>query len=354
MDAKTKKLNIITAIVVALVLAITALVTAIAVSSVSSYYIVVNKNGGAVSTTRTPTKEEVEALKVPEGVVDVVYDTDGSTDDLFALAYLLASGEKLNCKAVFAAPFTDGKTYLPSSGVQKSYKAINGVLSLCMRYDLTDSVYKGADSFLPDEENAVDSAAADRLIELSAGYGGDKRLFVVCTAALTNVASALLIDPTLAERVTVVWLGGNSFNSENNRENNTYKDVAAARVVFASPVPLVQIQCDGVASGFYMTSEEAERSLSKNSAINKYLCELVRSNAADPYEWSRVLWDVTAIGWVLNEGSRFTEETIALAPTPEYNDKYSFSDNAKFYKYVYKIYRERLLADMFEKLNTYD
>ena len=49
----------------------------------------------------------IKRLEKPKGKVDVVLDTDtfNEIDDQFALAYLIQSSEKLNLKAVYAAPF---------------------------------------------------------------------------------------------------------------------------------------------------------------------------------------------------------------------------------------------------------
>ncbi len=52
-------------------------------------------------------EQRLKNLSVPAGVVDVVLDTDAynEIDDQFAIAYLLNSKEKLNTKAIYAAPF---------------------------------------------------------------------------------------------------------------------------------------------------------------------------------------------------------------------------------------------------------
>ena len=51
--------------------------------------------------------ELLKNLDVPKGKVDVVLDTDAYTeiDDQYAIAYLLNSEDKLNVKAIYAAPF---------------------------------------------------------------------------------------------------------------------------------------------------------------------------------------------------------------------------------------------------------
>jgi hypothetical protein len=57
----------------------------------------------------------IKSLERPTGKVDVVIDTDtyNEIDDQFALAYLIKSHEKLNLKAINAAPFFNQKSDAP-------------------------------------------------------------------------------------------------------------------------------------------------------------------------------------------------------------------------------------------------
>ena len=49
-------------------------------------------------------------LQRPTGKVDVVFDSDtyNEVDDQYALAYMVKSPDKLNIKAIYAAPFYKG------------------------------------------------------------------------------------------------------------------------------------------------------------------------------------------------------------------------------------------------------
>ena len=53
------------------------------------------------------TSQYINNLMPPKGQVDVILDTDAfnEIDDQYAIAYLLACGEKLNIKGFCAAPF---------------------------------------------------------------------------------------------------------------------------------------------------------------------------------------------------------------------------------------------------------
>ena len=69
-------------------------------------------------------------LNVPSTKADLVLDTDtfNEVDDQFAIAYLLASPEKLNLKALYAAPFHNHHSESPGDGMLKSYEEIHRLL----------------------------------------------------------------------------------------------------------------------------------------------------------------------------------------------------------------------------------
>lgn len=99
----------------------------------------------------------VRRLKKPKGKVDVVLDTDtyNEIDDQFALAYLIKSEDKLNLKAIYAAPFFNSKSSGPKDGMEKSYSEIFHILTLMGREDLKAHVYKGSKEYLFSEDIPV-------------------------------------------------------------------------------------------------------------------------------------------------------------------------------------------------------
>lgn len=176
----------------------------------------------------------LSALEYPDGRLDVVLDTDtyNEIDDQFALAYLIKSPERVNLQAVYAAPFFNANSVSPADGMEKSYMEIEKVLALCKRSDLWKSSYRGADRYLPDEKTPVCSDAAKDLVERAKSRPEGKPLYVVAIAALTNIASALLLAPEISRKIVVVWLGGHAYDWPDTIEFNMYQDIAAVRVVF--------------------------------------------------------------------------------------------------------------------------
>ncbi len=72
-------------------------------------------------------------------------------------------------------------------------------------------------------------------------YTPEKPLYVLAIGAITNVASAILKNPDIIDRIVIVWLGGNVLHWPENKEFNLYQDVAAARIIFECGAALVQL-----------------------------------------------------------------------------------------------------------------
>lgn len=295
----------------------------------------------------------LKRLKKPVGKVDVVIDTDtyNEIDDQFALSYLIRSDEKLNLKAIYAAPFFNEKSTGPEDGMNKSYDEIMKILTLLNREDLKDSVYRGSTAYLPSENEAVDSAAARDLIDRAMEYSEEQPLYVIAIGAITNIASALIMKPEIKDKIVLIWLGGNAIHWPHNKEFNLYQDVAAARIVFGCGVPLVQLPCMGVVSAFTTSGPELEYHLRGKNALCDYLVDVTTKEAkacSESGAWTRSIWDVTAVAWLLD--GDFMEDCVICSPIPEYDHRYAFGNDRHFIKYVYHIKRDNLFEDLFQKL----
>ncbi|MFV0504264.1 MAG: nucleoside hydrolase [Lachnospirales bacterium] len=299
---------------------------------------------------------KLKMLKHPKGIVDVVLDTDtyNEVDDQFALAYLIKSNDKLNLKAINAAPFyfpqKNNKSDSPKDGMLKSYKEIIKILKLMKAEKYIIKVCKGSENFLKDEYTPEISEAVTNLVDLSKNYSSDNPLYIISIGAITNIASAILMDKTITERIVVIWLGGSALHWIDNNEFNLIQDIAAARVVFLSGVPLVQLPCQGVIDKFAVSGIEIDYYLSNKNDLCNYLANITKKEGKKESNiyWTRVIWDVTAVAWLINEN--FLLDKIIHTPLPEYDGYYSFDDRRHFYKYVYHVNRDLLIKDLFEKL----
>lgn len=297
-------------------------------------------------------EQRIKNLSVPEGRVDVVLDTDAynEIDDQFAISYLLKSKEKLNTKAIYAAPFFNSNSVSPEDGMKKSY---NEILKLISLLGEKVDVFKGSERYLDNENTPVISSAAQDLAERVKNYSPQNPLYVVAIGAITNIASTILLNPEFAENAVVIWLGGHALHYHNTKEFNMEQDVAAARVVMQSGVPFVQLPCMGVVNSFTVSKPELEFWLQGKNDIADYLAENTIKTAegyAKGSAWTRVIWDVTAVAWLLNDSERFMESRIIPTPIPTYDNFYATDYNGNPMRYVYNIKRDNLMTDLFRKL----
>lgn len=302
------------------------------------------------------TEQYLKNLNTPTSPVDVVLDTDAynEIDDQFAISYMLRSKDRLHIKGICAAPFLNSRSASAADGMEKSYQEILKLLELAEEDDLKSSVYRGSDSFMADEKTPVISDAATYLAELAKEYSPEHPLYIVAIGAITNVASALLMNPDMKENTVIVWLGGHGVHLDHTREFNMYQDVAAARIVFGCGVPLVQLPCGGIVDHFVTSRYELEHWLLGKNKLCNYLVQNTIEEAesyAKGRPWTRVIWDVTAVAWLLNDDRKFMTDCLIHSPIPEYDDHYGFDNRRHFIKYVSSIKRDALFADLFEKLS---
>ena len=296
-----------------------------------------------------------ERLVRPRQKADVVLDTDAynEIDDQFAIAYMLSAKEKLAVQSIYAAPFFNSRSNGPEDGMIKSYDEIMRLLELSGNSELKNSVYHGSTKYLTDENTPVESAAAQNLVSLAMNHTPENPLYIIAIGAITNIASALLIEPKISERIVIVWLGGHALHWPDTKEFNMFQDIAAARVVFDSGAPVVQLPCMGVVSAFCTTGPELTHWLRGKNPLCDYLLKSTVEEAesyASGQAWSRPIWDVTAVGWLLDENEVFMKDRLIPSPIPQYDGHYSYDENRHHIKYVWHIDRDALFNDLFTRI----
>lgn len=307
-------------------------------------------------------EQYLKNLEVPTGKVDVILDTDAynEIDDQFAISYLLLSGERLNTVGLCAAPFFNSLSTGARDGMEKSYDEILKLLGLLGRDDLKAKTYRGSAEYLPDEKTPVESEAARFIVESAKKYSPEAPLYIVAIGAITNVASAILLDPSAMENTVVVWLGGHAMHCDWGKgeaaEFNMKQDIAGARVLFESKTPVVMLPCGGVVSAFTLSGAECEYWLKDVNPLADYLARNT-IEAAEKYAkgrpWTRVIWDVTAVAWLLNNGDRFIKSRVINSMLPEYDMSYSYPVGAKEISYATFINRDELMNDLITKIRKF-
>lgn len=166
----------------------------------------------------------------------VVIDNDfgGDPDGLFQLAHHLLSPSS-DIKAIICSHHY-GDFYGHPGHVRHAKQQVDELLRVMGREGVP--VLLGSDSSFVSTDEYLESEGA-RAIVAEAMRDDASPLYVVCGAALTNVASAFLMKPEIAQRITaVVWIGGPEHvelcknQVQHQREYNQGIDPVSSQVVF--------------------------------------------------------------------------------------------------------------------------
>ncbi len=301
---------------------------------------------------KIPLLEEAFRLKQltpPTGKVRMVLDTDtyNEVDDQFALAYAYLSKDKIDLQAVYAAPFHNGRSSGPADGMEKSYQEILRLLKF-MGKSSEGFVFRGSDKYLQDINNPLRSEAALDLVKKAMASSPEDPLYVVPIGCITNIASAILIEPRIIKNIVVVWLGGNGLNWPHQKEFNLKQDVLAAQVVLNSGVPFVIMPCRPVVSLFHTTIPELKYYMEGKNELSDYLYNIVVEYSGGRDAWSKVIWDVTAVAWLVNPSWISTE--IVHSPVLTDQVTYSVDNNRHFIRMANDLNRDAIFRDLFAKL----
>ncbi len=293
----------------------------------------------------------LERLRPPTGRVRMALDTDtyNEVDDQFALVYALLSPERLAVEAIYAAPYYNARSSGPADGMERSYDEILRLLDKLGRSG-DGWVFRGSTDYLADAQTPQASDAAADLVQRALASPPDDPLYVVAIGAITNVTSAILMEPKIIEHIVVVWLGGNALYWPHTREFNLKQDVPAAQVLFDCGVPLVHIPCMGVTTHLHTTIPELEAYVSGRGAIGDYLVEIVKGYHDDHKAWSKVIWDVATIAYLLDPSWVPTD----LVHSPILTDQVTWSVDTSRHliRTANYIHRDPIFRDLFDKLEA--
>ncbi|MCZ8106984.1 MAG: nucleoside hydrolase [Burkholderiales bacterium] len=250
----------------------------------------------------------------PDKMHRVIINTDAKNeaDDQYAIVQALLT-PSFDLHGIIPAHFGAIKS---KTSLKDSADEVHKILDLM---DLSGQVRvaDGAGGPIPDERTPVPSAGAEMIVR-EAMKDDPRPLHVAFLGPLTDMASAILMEPRIARRnVRVVWIGGGHW-PVGGREYNLSNDITGANVVFRSGIEVWQIPMTVYRMMAVGYAELHERVYDKG-AIGKYLVEqLIDWNTrmvAGPIE-HRSLGDSPAIGVMMYPDCGRWE----YRPGPEWND----------------------------------
>ena len=275
----------------------------------------------------------------------VILNTDAKNevDDQFAIVQAVLT-QSFDLRGIIAAHFGTGKS---EHSEKDSFEEIHKVLKLMNRENAVQ-IFHGAENALENEFTAQDSEGARFIIEEA--MKEDTPLYIAFLGPLTDMASAILIEPEILKKdITVIWIGGGNWPVGGN-EYNLKNDITSANVIFKSNIKVWQIPRN-VYRMMPVTFSELYTRVRPYGEIGRYLCDNViefnNEGEKRPTEY-RVLGDSPAIGVMLYEDCGEWE----WKPAPEFDMdmKYIHTGTNRDIKVYKNIDARFILEDLYAKL----
>lgn len=265
-------------------------------------------------------------------------DTANEVDDLFALSIILMD-PTVEVTALNAAQWQTAHWTTPKS-MEDSHR-LNQMLLGVMGLEVP--LNRGGAARMYDwGDRAQHSAAAYEIIKQAKAQKEGEKLNVLALGALTNVASAVFIEPSIAENIKLYWLGTTyDFEKGILRKDdfNCAMDQYALNHLLFSEVEMHIIPVS-VASKMTFDYEES-RDKMENHFLGDFLLK-IWDDHIDGGRTSRTIWDLSIINAFLH---------------PEWMEEVEIKtskDNGDRSVYYYKDFKADVMrTDFFTKIKAY-
>lgn len=199
--------------------------------------------------------------------VDVLLSTDvgAEVDDQWAIAHLALS-PRVNLLGIVT-------THTPYQTAQRSAEVAQEVLSHLPLQE-KPPVVPGSSAPLESADTPQRNEGIDFLIETTRRYSSPQPLILLTIGAATDAASALLLEPSIAERIRMVSMAFHSVE-KGGREFNVQNDPKAWQVILNAPVPLTIGPAVTCLRDLLMTVEKARALFEGCGAAAEYLIGLL-------------------------------------------------------------------------------
>jgi len=189
-----------------------------------------------------------DSLIKPRMRIIIDNDFGGDPDGLFELVQHLLS-PSVEIRAIIGSHLRPGDGFDPSKETathpKQKVEEVLSIMNLSNQYP----VYAGTNFPLENDSTAQRSDAANAIIKEAMRDDSKLPLYVVCGAGLTDLASAFLLEPKIANRLTLIWIGGPEYTDlappppgYTSLEYNLGIDIKAGQVIFnKSAIPIWQV-----------------------------------------------------------------------------------------------------------------
>lgn len=343
-----------------------------------------------------------QLLEPPTGRVRLMIDSDtyNEIDDQFAIAWALLSQDKLDIEGALAEPYShrhhrdplrqaydllkadrnatlpekaqgyrrsalnmldigtsphDTIFYDPDEGMEQSYQEIIKVYEM-LGENPEGKVFRGSTDYLHSLDEPIDSPAARFLIERAMARD-DEPLYVAAIGCVTNIASAMLMEPEIITRMVVTWTSSYpSFTGLSNLPSlNLMQDPLASQLLFDSGVPHVYLPGYYVGEQLKISLPDMERWVRGKGKIGDYLYHLYMNNPIhamrginDHFGRTWTIWDLINFAWLIEP--EWVATRLLTSPILTDDLYYKQAPGRHLMREGYDIDRDAIFRDFFTKL----
>ena len=284
--------------------------------------------------------------------IPVILSTDvgNEIDDQWAVAYLLLQ-PRFQVLGVMSA---HAPTITAPAG-HTSFQILLDVVENRLGMRRHPPLVEGGSYPLDDQKTPRTSPAARFLIEKSKGFTPARRLTVLTIGAATDVASAILIDPSIVDRIQIVQMGFT--NEDGGQEFNIANDVHAVQAILNSNVPLVIGPGDVCRKSLSLTFDQAKSMLDHHGSIGSWLWgeyqawyfRVVKPMRVNDFSKPWVIWDDITLAFALGMTTQHT------TPRPRMRDNMTFEkvETDRVVTWITDVDEEKMWEDFFALVDSY-
>ncbi len=245
-----------------------------------------------------------ENLDSPKLNLIIDADTANEVDDLFAIVRAI-NEPKFNLLGITSAQFHTSP-YASDSTVYESQNINKTILRLMHRDNLPLPL--GSNSPLATTNTPSSSEASKFIIKSAHALPNNQKLHITILGPCTNVASAILEDPTITPKLSVHYIGfwhTAATNTVNRNEFNSRNDQNAVDVLLNTVGLDFNVMTATTSKHLVFKKSDVDLHLKNKSEIGNYLANRWETytrwwTKKDPEKNEWIMWDVAIIEALAN------------------------------------------------------
>jgi inosine-uridine nucleoside N-ribohydrolase len=297
----------------------------------------------------------------------IILDSDANNelDDQHAIAYMLFNGQVFDVEGI-----TVNRTH-NGGDIDQQYAEADRIVRLCDLHGKI-KIYKGASGTYEEIKDNVDQPIFDgsdavNFIVKQANAEDNRKLILLPVGKLTNIALALKKDPSIADKVRIVWLGT---NYPDPGEYNFVNDTTAVTPILESNVEFEMVMVrygkpsgtDAVVAklsdfqkimpgkGPHISEPVVGRHGGEFTCFGDYSVDLFEKFRGSPT--SRPLFDMAAVAIVKNPS--WADRVVIGAPKYENGQWIDQPDNPRKIVIWENFDKEKIMQDFYDSVENYN